>query len=129
MALDVWVGSWNSFGSHRALSFEPEAHYWFIYPLVESLGANHGKYFDPWDGCEFKPNELHLFKALIDSAEALARKRPERFSVHIVTHVEPAQKELFAEVDRSAFLAFLDSLRDVTRVCERKGKSLHLYGD
>jgi len=129
LALDVWIGNWNDPASSLAVSFEPAAYYWFIIPLVESLHERHGKFLDPYGGCEFRPSELHLFYALIDEAEALAQKQSERFTVHMGTQVEPVKKELNAEVDKDDFLAFLASLRDAAKQCERNGTTLHLYGD
>ena len=129
MALDVWIGNWSAPKSSLAVSFEPEAYYWFISPLVERLHEQHGKFFDPYEGCAFMPSELHLFLALIDEAEALAQKQSEQFPVHVGTEIEPVKKELYIEVDRDDFLAFLDSLRDAARQCEQDGAALHLYGD
>ena len=129
MPLDVWVGDPRDPSSGYAVSFEPEAYYWFVHPLVEKLKERHGKYFDPYQGCEFEPTELHLFQALIDDADALAEHKPEKFSVHVGTQIKPVAQDWYVEVDRGDLRSFLDSLRDAAGRCERKGMALHLFGD
>ncbi len=60
MALDVWVGSWDQPGSTLVASFEPEAYFWFLYPLIDRLNRDHAKRIDLYDGCSFEPDELNL---------------------------------------------------------------------
>lgn len=129
MPLDVWVGDPNEPTSSFAVSFEPEAYYWFIHPLIESLHKRHGKYFDPYQGCKFDATELQLFQTLIDDADALAKQKSEHFAVHVGTQIEPIERDLYVEVDKSALRVFLGALRDAVRRCEEKGTALHLFGD
>lgn len=129
MALDVWIGDWNDPGSELAASFEPEAYYWFLYPLIERLQQSHGKYIDLYGGCEFKPNELALFENFLSDAVALVQRQPRRIRVHTGTLTQPNLKELYSEVDRESFLGFLASLRSAAQRCVQAGKSLRFYGD
>lgn len=129
MALDVWIGDPSDPTSTLAASFDPEAFYWFLYPLIEQLRESHGKYIDLYDGCEFKPQELGLIRTFIADAEALVGRQPSRFSVHVGTQVEPIERKLYVEVDRGAFLGFLSSLRSAADRCLDTGKSMRFYGD
>ncbi len=129
MALDVWIGDWNDPGSELAASFDPEAYYWFLYPLIERLQQSHGKYIDLYGGCEFSPNELALFEKFLSDAEALVQRQHRRFRVHTGTRTQPIEKERYSEVDRESFLGFLASLRSAVRRCVQASKSLRFYGD
>ena len=111
------------------MSFEPEAYYWFMYPLVAQLHEQHDKFFDLWDGCEFKSDELHLFRTLIDDVEALLAREPETFSVHVGRQTKPIEEELYIEVKREEYESFLATLRSIAKECEQAEKSLHVYGD
>jgi hypothetical protein len=116
-------------GSTLATSFEPEAYYWFLYPLIEKLRDSHRKYIDLYGGCEFTPQELGLIRELISDAERLVQQQPNRFRVHVGTQTDPVKREIYAEVDRSSFLEFLASLTSAANRCSQCGKSLHFYGD
>lgn len=129
MALDVWIGDWNDRGSRLVVSFDPEAYYWFLYPLIEQLRDSHGKYIDLYDGCEFKPQELSIIRTFISDAEALVRQQPNRFRVKVGTELQPVERELYAEVDRGSFLEFLASLSSAADQCLETGRSLCFYGD
>jgi hypothetical protein len=129
MALDVWIGNWDHPGSTLVTSFNPEAFYWFLYPLIEDLRDSHGKYIDLYGGCEFKPQELWLIRKLISDAEALVRHQPSRFRIQVGTQTQPVERELYSEVDRDSFLEFLASLRAAADRCFKAAKSLHFYGD
>lgn len=129
MALDVWIGNWNKLGSRRVASFEPEAYYWFMYPMFEELATSHGKSIDLYDGCEFHPDELKLIEELVSKAEEFGRLQPDRFRVHVGTVCEPRERKLYEEINRDAYLEFLATLRSAAQRCLDTGKSLHFYGD
>lgn len=129
MALDVWIGDWNKLGSRRVASFEPEAYYWFMYPMFEELAASHGKCIDLYDGCEFQSDEIALVEELISKAEELGRRQPDRFRVHVGTVCEPQERELYEEIDRDSYLEFLATLQSAAKRCLETGNSLHFYGD
>lgn len=126
MALDVWVGDWNQAGSERVTSFDPEAYYWFLYPLIEEFASTHGKCIDLYDGAEFRPDELPSIHDLLDRAVALVSSQPVTFDVHVGTISE---RKLYSTVEREAFLAFLEQVRSAVSRCERSGKPLLFYGD
>src|SRR5262245_27121321 len=129
MALDVWIGDWDDPGSVLATSFEPEAFYWFLYPLIEELRNSHGKYIDLYGGCAFEPQELGIVRQLISDAESLVRQQPDRFRIHVGTQTQPVKREHYTEVDRGSFLKFLGSLKLAADRCFQAGKSLYFYGD
>src|SRR4030095_1353279 len=79
-------------GSTLATSFEPEAYYWFLYPLIEKLRDSHRKYIDLYGGCAFTPQELGLIRELISDAERLVQQQPNRFRVHVGTQTDPGQR-------------------------------------
>lgn len=112
-----------------AVSFEPEAFYWFLYPLMKKLLESRGKYIHLWGDCEFAPREIDLIFNFVSRAEALVRQQRDVFRVHMGTQTQPVKRELYTEVDRASLLAFLGSLRLAADQCLQMGKSLHFYGD
>jgi len=133
MALDVWVGApsknWFSIGSKLVTSFEPEAYYWFLYPLFEEFQKSSGILIDLYDGARFESYNLQGIKKLFNEGEGLVSEQSDRFEVHVGSQVEPEEKELFETVDKKEFLYFLSELRSAIELSESSGKPLIFFGD
>ena len=129
MALDIWIGDWNSLGSKLALSFDEEAYYWFIEPIVRQSYDIGGKFFDLYDGAEFKLEELHLVESIVACAKEQIETKPQHWKVKVGTQTNPEWRDVFVEIDKDQFLDFLATWTDIVAKCRKQQKSMFLYGD
>lgn len=133
MALDVWVGYPEPHRGGPSVSFEPEAYYSFLYPLLEDFAARHGKMIDPYDGAVFEGRELEDVLALVDRARSLIERQAEAFDVHIGTNmgsfVEPRHEEIYFRVNRADYLVFIERLRGAVLEAKASSRPLVFFGD
>jgi len=129
MPLDIWIGDWNSPRSKLVLSFENEAYYWFIEPIIAQSHDQGGKWFDLYDGAEFRPDELHHVEGIIALAMEQVRSKPQEWDVKVGTQLKPEPKDLFVRVRKQQFLDFLSAWKCVADSCREQQKSMSLYGD
>lgn len=129
MPLDIWFGNWDSPGSKLMLSFEEEAYYWFIEPLIAQSCEQGGKWFDLYDGAEFKPDELHHIEQIIDRAIELVESKPQTWDVKVGMQDKPEQRELCTKIEKQPFLDFLSAWKRIVDKCQKKRQSMFLYGD
>lgn len=133
MALDVWVGAPAHDRGGPFVSFEPEAYYVFLRPLFEVFAEQHGKLIDPYDGCQFEGDELDHLLELVEEARQLIAQQNEVFDIHMGTNVgsflEPRNEEIYQQVVRSDYLAFVGRLRAAVLAARNGCQPLVFYGD
>lgn len=134
MPLDVWIGlPTKNDGSGLVLSFDPEAYYWFLYPLFEEFVHSHGQMIDLYDGAMFAPEELKPVLDLVDRAVTQVAAQSDEFEVRTGTNLgsalKPRNKEIYHTVVRTEYLAFLEQLRSAALETQRLGKPLVFFGD
>jgi hypothetical protein len=133
MALDVWVGNPTRFKGGPAVSFEPEAYYWFLYPLFEDFAERHGKLIDLYDGAAFEGTELDHVIELWENAKSLIERQSEAFDIHMGTNMgtdeEPKKEEIYFAVRRSEYLIFIERLHDAGLKAKNSRKPLVFFGD
>jgi hypothetical protein len=133
MALDVWIGEPTRFKGGPAVSFEPEAYYWFLYPLFEEFARLHGQMIDPYDGAAFLSTELAPVLKLVDDAEAMIAAQPSEFRVHIGTNLgtsfDPKNEAIYHTVKRDEYLKFIGKLHAAVLQAQKTGERLVFFGD
>ena len=132
MALDVLIGPLTAPRSGPSTSFEPEAYYWFLHPLIERLAETTGRYIDLYGTAEFSSGEIDMVDEFLDDAEELVRAQPASWDVHMGTRFRgfsPVGTEILETVERVAFLAFLGQLRQIAKHSKELGAPMVFFGD
>jgi hypothetical protein len=133
MSLDVWIGVPGSTGARHVLAFEPEIYYLYLLPLFEDFAASGGPLIDQYGAARFGGAELAGLLALVDQARELVAAQADEFQAHwgtaIGSSVEPRHEEIWVEVDRAAFLGFIQQLRAAVLEAQASGQLLFFSGD
>lgn len=133
MSLDLWIGKPNRLRSKHALSFEPEAYYWFLYPLFEAFHASHGVMIDLYDGAWFEPGSFAPLFELFDNAEAMIKAQPEMIDVCVGTELgtkaKPENQKIIVQINRAEYLEFINELKSIVRRAQQAKQPLVFFGD
>ncbi|MEL0583848.1 MAG: hypothetical protein AAES65_03045 [Candidatus Thiodiazotropha sp. (ex. Lucinoma kazani)] len=133
MALDVWIGKPGMNTGDLAISFEPEAYYYFLYPVFEEFSKSSGKLIDPYCNVAFEPAQFPSVLELIDKSKVLVSAQPEEFEVYMGKNlgsaVDRKDEEIFHILKREKYLKFLECLRLVVLNAEELGEPLVFFGD
>src|SRR5262245_28481146 len=84
--------------------FADDGYYWFLHPLLMDLAQQTGGYIDLYGDASFSGTALEALGETVERARSLVEGQPPSWEVHVGTQTAPVRKELYATVERGAFL-------------------------
>ena len=132
MSLNIGVGDGKSLvplPGEPSLSLDNDGYYWFLLSLFERLCAETGQMIDLYGDASFAGASLTALERIVAEARTMVLAKPEFWSVHVGTQVQPVRREVYEPVDREAFLALLDRWTHVIVRAEELGRPVVCFGD
>ena len=112
------------------MTLEDEAHYWFLWPLIDALRASHGKYVDLYGDVDFRSSEIPLLEKLIADARESLSSQPEEWQQSCGTTQGPGRsREVLKVVRRVDVVEWLDRLSALAATAREGGGTIQFFGD
>ena len=132
MSLDIGIGDGVSPAPDRnepLLQLEDDGYFAFLAPLIGRLHEQTGEYIDPYGDAVFADDKLIALKAELAEAKRQVLSQPATWRVHTRSEISPVFREIHEMVDRSQFLALLESFEQIAARAERLGRPVVCFGD
>ncbi|MCR9098145.1 MAG: hypothetical protein NXI30_28325 [bacterium] len=113
-----------------SMSLENEAHYWFLWPLIDALRASHGKYVDLYGDVAFRSSELPLLEKLISDCKARLASSPPEWQQHCGVSLAGSTKTIHSQLVRRGDLElWLEKLASLVELAREVGSGVEFSGD
>ncbi len=112
------------------MTLADEAHYWFLWPLIDALRASHGKYVDLYGDVDFRSSEIPLLEKLIADARESLSSQPEKWQQACgATQGHGPSREVLKTVRRIDVVEWLNRLSALAAATREGGGTIQFLGD
>ncbi|MEJ2158279.1 MAG: hypothetical protein P8X96_23380 [Desulfobacteraceae bacterium] len=127
MAIDISIEGGK--GANHQMSLDDDGYYWYLHPLFVELRDRTGIYIDLYGDATFNRGNIAQFELLINKANDLLKKEPDKWKVKTGVQTHPVKKAIFQEVTKKTFENKLKTLSAMVKVVKNSTAKLVFFGD
>jgi hypothetical protein len=114
--------------------FENGGYYWYLHPWFDQLAQRTGQLIDLYGDAEFHGDALNSLEESLREARRAIAAQPDRWSVYVGTQTMPnapeqPSRDVFKTVERTKFMALIDSLLAIVELAKKSGVAVVCFGD